>query len=174
MNYFIYPGLLFRLAYRLALRTRWIAKRPVCKSFGRTTDQTPYSIEGIYVINLDRQSHRWKQIQKELSNIYDRYGTPLISLTERFAAIDAQDYPEPLNESVIDPQYSLSDQLFVEPQPLVSIGQINIDQRIKMTRQEVAVALSHIEVWKRVVSGEYTYSLVLEDDICFHRNFSRF
>ena len=174
MNHFSYPGLLFRLAYRLTLSTRWIAKRPVCKSFGRTTDQTTYSIEEIYVINLDRQSHRWNQMQKELYNIYDRYGTPLISLTERFSAIDARDYAEPPNESVIDPQYSLSDQLFVEPQPLVSIGRINIDQRIKMTRQEVAVALSHIEVWKRIASGEHSYSLVLEDDICFHRNFPKF
>lgn len=174
MNHFSYPGLLFRLAYRLSLSARWIATKPVCKSFGRTTDQASDAIEEIYVINLDRQAPRWNQMQRELHNIYDRSGTPLISLMKRFPAIDARDYVGSPSESVIETHYSLADQLFVEPQPLVSIGRINIDQRIQMTRQEVAVALSHIEVWKRIASDEHSYSLVLEDDICFLRNFPKF
>jgi GR25 family glycosyltransferase involved in LPS biosynthesis len=43
-----------------------------------------------------------------------------------------------------------------------------------MTRQEVAVALSHIEVWKRIASGEHGYTLVLEDDVYFRRDFAKF
>ncbi len=174
MNDFSYPGLLFRLAYRLALSGRWIATKPVCKSFGRANDQSYETIQQIYVINLDRRALRWSQMQRELQQIYDGSGTPLVELTRRFPAIDAKDYAGSPSESVIETHYSLADQLYVEPQPAISTARINIDQRIQMTRQEVAVALSHIEVWKRIASGEHGYTLVLEDDVCFHRGFAQF
>ncbi|MHB9075273.1 MAG: family 16 glycosylhydrolase [Desulfobaccales bacterium] len=174
MNHFSYPGLLFRLAYRFVLSGRWIATKPVCKSFGHTTDQSSGTIQQIYVINLDRQALRWSQMQRELQQIYDGSGTPLIELTRRFSAIDSKDYVGSPSESVIETCYSLADQLYVEPQPAISAGRINIDQRIQMTRQEVAVALSHIEVWKRIASGEHGYTLVLEDDVYFRRDFAKF
>jgi len=174
MNDFSYPGMLFRSAYRLALGARWIATKPVCKSFGYTTNPPSETIKQIYVINLDRQTYLWDQIQRELQQIYDGYGTPLVELVRRFPAIDAKDYAGSPNESVIESYYSLADYLYVEPQPTISTGRININQHIKMTRQEVAVALSHIELWKRIASGEHNYTLVLEDDICFHRNFAKF
>ena len=112
-------------------------------------------------------------MQRELQQIYDGSGTPLVELTKRFSAIDAKDYVGSPSESVIESHYSLADQLYVEPQPAISTGRINIDQRIQMTHQEVAVALSHIEVWKLIASGENGYTLVLEDDVCFHRNFAQ-
>ena len=174
MNCFSYPGLFLRLAYRLALKGRWIGAKHVCKSFGRTTIPSSETIQQIYVINLDRQDLRWSQMQRELQQIYDGFGTPLVELTRRFPAIDAKDYVGPPGESVVDTYYSLADQLFVEPQPAISIGRINVDQRIQMTRQEVAVALSHIEVWKRIAEGEHSYTLVLEDDVCFSRDFAQF
>ncbi len=112
-------------------------------------------------------------MQQELQQIYNDSGAPLIELTKRFSAINAKDYAGPPAESIIETYYSLADQLYVEPQPAISTGRVNIDQRIQMTRQEVAVALSHIEVWKRIASGEHGYTLVLEDDICFHRKFAQ-
>jgi FkbM family methyltransferase len=42
-----------------------------------------------------------------------------------------------------------------------------------MTRQEVAVALSHIAVWKTVAASDLPYTLVLEDDVYFRRGFAR-
>lgn len=174
MNNFSYPGLLFRLAYRLTLGARWIATKPVCKSFGRTNDQSSEKIQQIYVINLDRETLRWSQMRRELQQIYDGSGKTLFELTRRFSAIDAKDYTESPSESVIEPLYSLADQIYVEPQPAILTGWINIDQPVKMTRQEVAVALSHIEVWRRIASGGHKYTLVLEDDVCFHRNFAQF
>jgi GR25 family glycosyltransferase involved in LPS biosynthesis len=174
MNNFSYPGLLFRLIYRLALSGRWIGTKPICKSFGRTTDQSSETIQQIYVINLDRQALIWNQVQRELQQIYDGSGTPLVKSTRRFPAIDAKDYAGSPGDSVIETHYSLADYLYVEPQPAISIGRINLDQRIQMTRQEVAVALSHIEVWKKIASGKHDYTLVLEDDICFHRKFAQF
>ena len=42
-----------------------------------------------------------------------------------------------------------------------------------MTRQEVAVARSHIAVWKLVAASDLPYTLVFEDDIYFRRGFAR-
>lgn len=174
MNNFSYPGLLFRLSYRLALSARWIFIKPVCKSIGSTNNKPSEMIQQIYVINLDRQTFRWSQMRQELQQIYDVSGKPLIELTSRFSAIDAKDYTESPSESVIETFYSLADQLYVEPQPAISSGWIDIEQTIQMTHQEVAVALSHIEVWRRIASGRHGYTLVLEDDVCFHHKFAQF
>lgn len=174
MNHFKYPGSLFRLAYSLALRGRWIINKPICKSFGRMQEKSPKTIQQIHVINLDRQSHRWHQMQRELQQIYDANGTPLLEITKRFPAIDAKEYVGLPSESLIDTYYSLADQLCVEPQPTLSIARVDIDQRIQMTRQEIAVALSHIEVWKRIAAGDDGYTLVLEDDVYFQRNFAKY
>ena len=173
MNHVKYAGVLFRLAYRLMLSGRRMGAKPDCSSFGSKFDQSSGTIQQIYVINLDRQILRWNRMQRELHLVYDSSGTPLIKLTKRFSAIDAKYYTETPRESEIQTYYSLADQLYVEPQPAIATGRVNIDQRIEMTRQEVAVALSHIEVWKRIASGEHTYTLVLEDDVYFHRNFAR-
>ncbi|MFA5787283.1 MAG: glycosyltransferase family 25 protein [Actinomycetota bacterium] len=70
------------------------------------------------------------------------------------------------------PYYLLADQLFVEPNPLIAGLASAESARIEMTRQEVAVALSHIAVWRRVATSECAYSLVLEDDVCFRRGFA--
>lgn len=43
-----------------------------------------------------------------------------------------------------------------------------------MTLQEIAVALSHINVWRRIAAGQQKYCLVLEDDIWLHRSFARY
>jgi hypothetical protein len=43
-----------------------------------------------------------------------------------------------------------------------------------MTVQEVAVARSHIAVWKRIASGEDECALVLEDDVFFRRGFAKY
>ena len=42
-----------------------------------------------------------------------------------------------------------------------------------MTPQEVAVALSHIAVWRLIAAGDVAYTLVLEDDAFFRRGFAR-
>ncbi len=68
---------------------------------------------------------------------------------------------------------SLADQLFVEPNPLLK-GLVDPHERIiSMTRQEIAVALSHIGVWRRIAQDDRSYTLVLEDDVTFKRGFAR-
>ncbi len=173
MNRAKYGGLFYRLAYRLMLSTRWVGTKRVCKSFGRRADQRPSIIQQICVINLDRQVHRWSRIQRELEMILDRSKCPLIELTKRFSAIDARYFAEPLNHAEIQPSYLLADQLFVEPNPLLSNEYANDNQPVDLTRQEIAVALSHISIWKQIASGDNDYTLILEDDIFFCRDFVR-
>lgn len=42
-----------------------------------------------------------------------------------------------------------------------------------MSRPEVAVARSHINVWRRVAASNHDYALVLEDDVWFRPRFAR-
>lgn len=114
-------------------------------------------------------------MRAELEQICDSSGKPVIDLTRRFSAIDAKDHARDFpSESLIETSYSLADQLYVDPQPTVSKIGINVDQRIQMTRQEVAVALSHIQVWKSIASGDTDFTLVLEDDVVFTYGFAKF
>lgn len=173
MNQTKYTGLFFRLAYRLMLTGRWLAAKPVCTTFGRPAGQHFGTIQQIYVINLDRQAHRWKQIQRELRLVNDRAKTPLIELTKRISAIDAINYIDSPSCLELNTCYSLADQLFVEPDPSLATAPINRNQRIEMSRQEIAVALSHIAVWKLIASGDLPYVLVVEDDVIFRPDFAQ-
>ena len=43
-----------------------------------------------------------------------------------------------------------------------------------MNRAEIAVARSHINVWRQVASSDHAYVLILEDDVWFHSGFTRY
>ncbi|MDW7670355.1 MAG: family 16 glycosylhydrolase [Bacillota bacterium] len=173
MNRTMYPGLFFRLFYRMVLKTRWMGAKPVCKSFDNTHDQNHNVIQQIYVINLDRQINRWNKIQKELLRIYGGSKIPLRDITKRFSAIDARYNTELPNPLELQINYTLADQLFVEPNPILRKDEVKGNQPVTMTNQEIAVALSHIAVWKLIASSDHPYTLVLEDDVYFHNNFAK-
>src|SRR5207247_1355719 len=82
----------------------------------------------------------------------------------------SQDPPKDIN---VDPYYTLGDQLFVEPQPLTLPTRFELNAGIRMSRAEVAVARSHINVWRQVAASDHSYVLVLEDDVWFHSGFAR-
>jgi GR25 family glycosyltransferase involved in LPS biosynthesis len=67
----------------------------------------------------------------------------------------------------------LADQLTVNPDPLVPITDEARQRTITMTRQEIAVALSHIEVWRLIADGDAANVLVLEDDVFMAAGFAR-
>ncbi len=164
-------GRFFHLIYRLMLRMRLIGAKTMCKSFSSPINQRRSIIQQIYVINLDRQVTRWNQIQRELQRIYSSPKTPLSEITKRFSAVDARYYTESPSHLDLNTNYSLADQLFVEPDPLLGRDEATNNRPIVMTRQEIAVALSHIAVWKLIASSNHQYTLVLEDDIYFRRDF---
>src|SRR5437762_728035 len=130
MNNLSYPGRLFRLGYGLALNARCLFPKPLCIAFGRASDQSSLTISRIYIINLDRQQLRWRQMQRELRQVRDRSGAPIIGVSCRVSAIDARDATNTRHLCEVDTDYSLADQLYVDPQPAISSHDTNVNQRI--------------------------------------------
>jgi len=104
----------------------------------------------------------------------DSSGAELAKLAVRYRAVDARSFAQPpLEDHEVDPFYTLGDQLFVEPQPRALPDRLELDRPIRMSRPEIAVARSHIGVWRRIAAGKHAYALVVEDDVCFQRRFAR-
>lgn len=143
-------------------------------AFGNTGTKGTPKIERISFINLNRQRDRLSKMEQELRHILDCSGSELWKLTERYQAIDASLFLKyPLKDNDVDPIYTLREQLFVEPQPLTLPTKIELDSPIKMSRPEIAIAHSHIEVWREVIEKKNDYVLVLEDDVWFRPNFAK-
>ena len=171
MNNATRPGLLSRLWFQAMLGTRYLGIDASTKSFG--TEVQLDTIQRIYVINLDREPDRWRQMRRELENLHDRSGRPLTTVSRRFSAVDARHYKAPPGPDVIQPHYSLADQLFVQPNPQLNEVTNAQSREIEMTPQEIAVALSHVEVWQLIAKSDCPFTLVLEDDVFFRRGFAR-
>lgn len=123
-------------------------------------------IGSILVVNLDRQPGRWRRVLRELGRFRTFDGMPLVSIAHRLAAVDARDGRAVAATADVDPSYLMEHQLFVQPDSRLKEC-FGVGQPIRMTRQEVAVARSHVEVWKRIVAGPDNHVLVIEDDVWF-------
>jgi Glycosyltransferase involved in LPS biosynthesis len=156
------------------MNLRRLLPRSKCRAFGTSYPREQPRIERIYVINLDRRPDRWIEIERELSRVVNAEGVLLKDMTVRCSAVDAKDISEsPLVSEEIYPFYTLEDQLFVEPQPRVLPERVELNRLIPMTVQEIAVALSHIGIWRQIAEGKLEYALVLEDDVWFQNGFAR-
>jgi len=163
-----------KLLHSIGLKIRRLLPRQQSHTFGLSTESERHGIERIYVINLDRQPGRWAEISQELNHVMDSTQAPLAKLAVRYPAVDARSFTQPPHEGEdVVPFYTLGDQLFVEPQPRALPDRLELDRPIRMSQQEVAVARSHIGVWRRIAAGEHAYALVLEDDVWFQRGFAR-
>lgn len=163
-----------RLAFRLGHRFRAILPTQVSNAFGQQLRPSTKSIEKIFVINLDREPERWSRVRTELRRVRDTFGNDLLSHTQRYPAVDARSFEQdPPKDLDVDPFFTLADQLFVEPQPQTLPSQFELDAPIRMSRAEVAVARSHIELWKKIAKGAEENALILEDDVWFHPSFAR-
>ena len=160
--------------YRIVMECRRLLPRRRSQTFGLSSSKEWPTIERIYVINLDRQPDRWVEVRRELRQIMDWSGAELGDLTERFPAVDARLFEQwPLKDEDIDPFYTLADQLLVEPQPQALPDRLELDRHIPMSQPEIAVARSHIGVWRRVAKSKHSYALILEDDVWFQPGFTR-
>ncbi len=163
-----------RFLHFLFLHYRMHLPRQRCLSFVPPSDPQKSGIGPIFVVNLDRQPNRWADILRELACILDAAGKPLSERVVRYSACDAQnDSQQLLDGSNVEPFYTLGDQLFVEPQPLAVPDVFDLTRPIRMSQAEVAVARSHIGVWRAVAQSTASYALVLEDDVWFERGFGR-
>jgi GR25 family glycosyltransferase involved in LPS biosynthesis len=132
------------------------------RAFGRGADR----IGAILVVNLDRQPGRWRRVSKELRRFRTSDGARLTSITRRLAAVDARDARSVAATADVDPMYRIGDQLYVQPDARLAAS-FAADEPVRMTRQEVAVARSHVEAWKTIAVGADEFVLVLEDDAWF-------
>ena len=163
-----------RLLYSFALRCQAHLPRQECLAFAQSSDPRQSGIGPIFVINLERQPQRWANVLRELSCILDASGEPLSERVLRYSACDAQSDEQQLaDDGDTERFYTLGDQLFVEPQPLAVPDAFDLTRPIRMSREEIAVARSHIAVWKTIARSTAPYALVLEDDIWIERGFGR-
>ncbi len=162
-----------KFLFRIAMKCRSLLPKRRCQAFGTLNTKELPRIQRIYAINLKREPARWADMEHELRHVLDCSGAELWNLTERYAAIDANNFTqEPLKDAAIDPIYTFRDQLFVEPQPLTLPTRLELTFPIRMSRPEIAVARSHINVWTQVAAGKHEYVLILEDDVWFDSAFS--
>ena len=160
------------LLYRVSFAFRSIFGKARCAAFSGTKEGRKYGISHVVTINLDRHVARWVQMQYELKRITDEEGTPLLEMTERFSGVDAKAGDVDAPEATLNSSYTLSDQLFVEPQPLLDPIGVNERQSIEMSQQERAIALSHVKIWDKIAKSNHQYVLILEDDVYFTRQFA--
>src|SRR2546428_7067109 len=140
-----------RFLHFLFLQYRTHLPRQRCVAFVPPSNAQQSGIGPIFVINLDRQPDRWTDVRRELACILDAAGKPLAERVVRYSACDAQNHAQQLlDDGDVDPFYTLSDQLFVEPQPNALPDAFDLTRPIRMSRAEVAVAPSHIGVWKAI------------------------
>ncbi|MDE1715620.1 family 16 glycosylhydrolase [Chromobacterium amazonense] len=163
-----------RLIHSFFMKCRTLLPRQRCVAFGPSSDARKSEINDIYVINLDRQPDRMAAVHRELDRILDSAGIPLTRRLIRHRACDARaddfvvrEMPELIS------YYTLADQLFVEPQPQTLPAGFDFDRPIRMSDAEVAVARSHVDVWKKIAASGVSYALVLEDDVLFDHGFGR-
>src|SRR5258706_3606210 len=163
-----------KFLYRIGLNYRRLLPKRRSQTFGTANPKERPTIERIYVINLDRQPDRWVEMRQELRYVMDSSGAELGNLTERYPAVDARTFvQQPLKDDDIDRCYTLADQLFVEPQPRALPDRLELDRPIQMSRPEIAIARSHIGVWRKIAANNHSHVLILEDDVWFQHRFSR-
>jgi len=151
---------------------RSIDRTEPLRVFGSAQQNGDDRIEAVYVINLDRQSTRWKTFTKEASRQRVEGRQCLLNFCHRVSAIDGKLLRPGDAASRVAAIYPLDAQYYVDPDPrlLSIIREKNVN--VTMTREEVAVALSHIKAWQQIVADKAAYAFVLEDDVFFERRFA--
>ncbi len=162
------------LLHSMFVRLRMLLPKQKACAFGPVGGGHPGRISDIYLINLDRQPQRLEAVTSELDRIVDCMGQPLSKRLIRHAACDSRALPAAMLESVdVEPVYTLADQLSVDPYPQVLPDTFDLTRPIRMSNAEIAVAQSHIDIWKRISNSNAQYALVLEDDVWFEQGFGR-
>lgn len=169
MNLLAAGNLAAKVAHHFRAALRHLDPVRKVKAFSAQANQA--SIGRIYVINLDRKHKRWRSTRKELSRFRTEDNQPLTALTRRFSAVDARYLSAPPPDVLI-PTFTLAEQLAVHPDPLLKIDESSRARTISMTKPEIAIALSHIEVWKLIADGDTDFVMVLEDDVIMRPGFA--
>ena len=155
-------GWLRRLAFRASRAALGLIGGGRISAFG----QGQGKIGMILIVNLDRQPQRLRRTLRELGRFKTCDGASLAGLARRLAAVDAREGRAVAATADVDQTYRLGDQLYVQPDARLEAC-FGAEEPVRMTRQEVAVAQSHVEAWKVIAAGLCDHVLVLEDDVWF-------
>nr|WP_299338380.1 family 16 glycosylhydrolase [Allomuricauda sp.] len=147
---------------------RRISNKGEIKVIGNDKNQ----LQQLYVINLDRQEKRWEEFQKEAKSQKINGNRKLLEFCTRISAIDGQSSSQPIESLDISSSYRLSNQYYVDPDPRLLSAIRKQDIKVSMTKEEVAVSLSHIKAWRTLIQQNRAYALILEDDIYFETEFA--
>jgi GR25 family glycosyltransferase involved in LPS biosynthesis len=164
MNLLRASGHLERFAFRAMRAITGVIPGGQISAFGTGEGM----IGRVLIVNLDRQPRRLRRTLRELSRFRTSDGAPLTSIARRLPAVDARDGRAVAATVDVDSTYLVGDQLYVQPDARLEEC-FDVEEPIKMTPQEVAIARSHVEVWKAVATGSDDHVLVLEDDVWFKR-----
>jgi GR25 family glycosyltransferase involved in LPS biosynthesis len=161
-----------KLGFAFKSLLRSLAVKEPLKVFGTQQGSDSDCIEAVYIINLDRQPSRWENFKREARRQVVEGGRRLLGFCHRVVAIDGKllDAGE-VNESV-DLTYPLDAQYYVDPDPRLLTLIREKAVHISMSREEIAVALSHIKAWRRMAAENRSYALILEDDVFFETAFA--
>ncbi|MFW5871911.1 MAG: glycosyltransferase family 25 protein, partial [bacterium] len=130
-------------------------------------------IQTAFIINLDRQKNRWRHFEKEAKFQKLTGNKSLFDYCQRISAIDGKDIElKFFSSNLIETLYPLSDQYYVDPDPRLLPIIRNKNVQISLTKEEIAVGLSHVKVWKKIIEKELDYALILEDDVFFKKDFA--
>jgi GR25 family glycosyltransferase involved in LPS biosynthesis len=130
-----------------------------------------HGIAKALVLNLDRQPARWDRFVEMVEHVRLGHGSSLRDLCERVSAVDGLTTPLGEFSADVARTYTLADFYSVDPQPFLD-HLVNRDGIVIQTSpQELAVAESHLRVWRRVAAGEEVV-LVMEDDAEFGPHFA--
>lgn len=151
-------------AFRLDRRAAALLPGGRINAFGTDASR----IGAILVINLDRQPQRMARTVRELARFQDHEGRRLTKIVMRLPAVDARDGTAVAATADVDPHYVLGHQLHVQPDAKLEAF-FGRNEAVAMTRQEIAVAKSHVEAWKAVATGCEEHVLILEDDVWFRQ-----
>ena len=157
-----------RIKRKIGFHLNKINRRIALKNKIKVIGTLKHEIEIVYVINLDRQKKRWRKFQKEAYYQKIKETSTLLDYCHRISAIDGKEIKRnEFKSHHILKTYNLNDQYFVDPDPrLLSIireKSINVD----LTKEEIAVALSHIKIWHKILNEN------IQDDVFFEKDFAK-
>ncbi len=136
-----------KIAFFLKQLSRRITTRNEIKVFGSNENE----IGAVYIINLDRQKNRWKQFKKEAKFQKVKENKSLFDYCQRISAIDGKELElKSFTSDQIKMTYPLSDQYYVDPDPKLLTIIRNENVKINLTKEEIAVGLSHVKAWKKL------------------------
>lgn len=169
MNPFRGHPLTRRLGFALKRFMRSLAAKEPLEVVGRSGNAD--RIEAVYIINLDRQPSRWENFQGEARRQAVIGGDRLSNFCLRVPAVDGKSLEVADANGEVGLTYPLDAQYYVDPDPRLLSLIRERDVQISMSREEIAVALSHVKAWRRIVADNRSHALILEDDVFFEAGF---